>query len=175
MKQQLVNELVSFFSDDTLERRIKDKKITDKEKNKLISFYYMYFGSGLSMNCPNRFHDAFIRLKNMLKSKKMEDLKTIKERKYHLRRGLKIICNGKTYTEINLTDEVAVKFLEKHPEKKIKFSEIPKEKEIANTPTKTIEPIKTDSRTDKNRRKSRKKNEDDHKKEPNNPTDHTTG
>jgi len=142
--------IVSFFSDATLEKRIRQRQLTAEEKDTITSIYYQFFTGGLSKTCPDRFLDAYIRIKNLLKNKTMSEIKEHKKRLYHLKRGVAIMYKGNTYTEINLTDEVAKDFLVLHPERKEKFAEVPADepKEPKVKESKVKEPKETSEQPD---------------------------
>ena len=69
-------------------------------------------------NCQSCFHDAVIEI--YLHLKKNNDM--AKPKKYTLRAGFIISCptfkGGKIYTNDNLTDEVAEKYIEQFPQQK---------------------------------------------------------
>lgn len=93
-------------------------------------------------SCPRCYHDAVIEMAVQLrKEKKMPE-----KCNYRMRAGFIIhnpaIDNGKIYTNANLTDDVARRYLELFPQKKNMFEVIPKvEEKPAETPATAPEAV----------------------------------
>lgn len=77
--------------------------------------------------CRDCYRDAYIEIATYLKREK-----GMKEKcKYRLKNGavLQDFEKGRIYTNANLTDKIAKKWLEKYPKQRIVFAEIPEEEE----------------------------------------------
>ena len=91
--------------------------------------------------CKRCYHDAVIEMAVKLrKEQKMRE-----KCDYHMRAGFIIRCgdfdNGEIYTNANLTNDVARRYLERFPNKRVMFDRIPEE--TAETPVQaTEEPTK---------------------------------
>ena len=91
--------------------------------------------------CQRCYHDAVIEMAVKLrKEQKMRE-----KCDYHMRAGFIIRCgdfdNGEIYTNANLTNDVARRYLERFPQKRAMFDRIPEER--AETPVQaTEEPTK---------------------------------
>ena len=91
-------------------------------------------------SCPRCWHDAVIEM--TVKSRK-KDNKMAVQCNYHMRAGFiirhKDINNGTIYTNANLTDEVAEKYLSMFPGKASMFDRIPeKTEEPAQEPAESV-------------------------------------
>ena len=80
-------------------------------------------------SCQTCYHDAIVE---MFYHIKRHNGKMAKKRKYLLKAGALIqspdIDGGKVYTNANLTDSVAARYLRKHPGRAILFQRMPAEK-----------------------------------------------
>lgn len=107
-----------------------------EQKGKIAEIFPLIMGRKFrKTSCPRCYHDAVIEMAVRLrKEKKMPE-----KCNYRMRAGFIIhnpaIDNGKIYTNANLTDDVARRFLELFPQKKNMFEVIPKaEEKPAETP-----------------------------------------
>ena len=72
-------------------------------------------------NCKDRYQDALIEIYRHLKNNN----KMKSEIKARLRRGIVLTINGKHYTSLNITDEVARAYLKEYPHQKKWFEVLP--------------------------------------------------
>jgi hypothetical protein len=91
--------------------------------------------------CQRCYHDAVIEM--ALKLRKEQKMR--EKCDYHMRAGFIIRCgdfdNGEIYTNANLTNDVAKRYLERFPQKRAMFDRIPEE--TAETPAEAVkEPTK---------------------------------
>lgn len=97
------------------------------DKDMIERLYYSIFGRVFApTSCQNCYHDAVIEMSLHMKNGRP----MASEKNYVLKAGA-IICNpaiddGKVYTNANLTDEVAAKYLEMYPQKENLFAKIQK-------------------------------------------------
>lgn len=92
-------------------------------------------------NCKNRYHDAVLEMLHIVRktSKTMAN--------YVLKAGVVICTNGAVYTNANLTDEVAEKFLAEKPNAKGLFAHIAPKKKA--TPRRRVATKKTTKKATK--------------------------
>lgn len=126
-----------------------DSPYNSEDKQLIRLLYREVLGKEMRQtNCQSCFHDAVIEI--YLHLKKNNDM--AKPKKYTLRAGFIISCptfkGGKIYTNDNLTDEVAEKYIEQFPQQKRFFV-------IDNTVDKEKEQVKETS--DKAAKKTKKK------------------
>lgn len=98
-----------------------------KQKKQIEDLYVVVLGKIFTpTNCQNCYHDAFLEIYKQLKN-----FGTMaQDCNYRLRAGFIINCpafSDKIYTNSNLTDEVAARYLEMFPENKIYFQKLPQE------------------------------------------------
>ena len=111
-----------------------------EQKQQIAEIYPLIMGRNFrKTSCRRCYHDAVIEMAVKLRrTKKME---VTKKSQYHMRAGFIIhtpaIDNGKIYTNANLTDEVAEKYLELFPQKRAMFDVIPEKP--AETPVEAPE------------------------------------
>ena len=96
-----------------------DSPYNSEDKQLIRLLYREVLGKEMRQtNCQSCFHDAVIEI--YLHLKKNNDM--AKPKKYTLRAGFIISCptfkGGKIYTNDNLTDEVAEKYIEQFPQQK---------------------------------------------------------
>lgn len=113
-----------------------DIVLTEDQKKSISSAYYEVTGKRVKKcSCKHRYADALIELSIMLNLKK-----TIIMKNYELISGRLIEVDGNPYSNANLTDEVAKKWCDLHPELvDVYFQRLPSEKdekEIVVKPTK---------------------------------------
>ena len=112
--------------------------------------------------CQRCYHDAVIEMAVKLrKEQKMRE-----KCDYHMRAGFIIRCgdfdNGEIYTNANLTNDVARRYLERFPAKRVMFDRIPEEPaetpaQATKEPTKqVVQPSKEKPVTGRSKRKKRK-------------------
>ena len=99
-----------------------------QEKKAIEEIYPLITGKKFRRtSCPRCWHDAVIEM--AVKLRKPE--KIMAKSRYHMRAGFIIhtpaIENGKIYTNANLTDEVAKRYLELFPQKRSMFDIIPED------------------------------------------------
>lgn len=89
-------------------------------------------------NCPDRYRDAVLELRIFTKHHL-----TMEKSKFRLKSGVVIVPSNDTevYTNNNLTDEVAIKFLKERPGARGLFDVLPADKELAAL---LAEPAKVD-------------------------------
>jgi len=110
-------------------------------------------------SCRRCYHDAVIEMTVRLRrTRKME---VTKKCNYHMRAGFIInsplIDDGKIYTNANLTDDVAAKYLEMFPGKRDMFDVVPEEEpKQAETPVEEEEPAKASVQPEKAKKKAKK-------------------
>lgn len=104
------------------------------EQKRLISLMYPeIMGKPFRRTaCQRCYHDAVIEMAVKLR----KDQKMREKCDYHMRAGFIIRCgdfdNGEIYTNANLTNDVARRYLERFPQKRVMFDRIPEE--TAETP-----------------------------------------
>lgn len=111
-----------------LKERIKFIQETDPDElvnrhlKEVFSLYQELFGE-VCTGCPTKIAGYINRIKNHTKSKTMEKQKS----NYRLKKGAIIPIPGTSlaYSNENLTDEVALKFLKKNPARKQLFTVLP--------------------------------------------------
>ena len=112
-----------------------------EDKRRVSEVYPQIMGRRFrKTSCRRCYHDAVIEMAVQLrKTKKLE--KTMANCDYHLRAGFIIrspkVDEGRIYTNANLTNEVAKRYLELFPGKRNMFDVIPEEP--AETPTESVE------------------------------------
>lgn len=93
--------------------------------------------------CQNCYHDAVIEMICYLKHNDMADIKN-----YILKAGAIIDCadfdGGKIYSNANLTDDVARRYLEKYPQRVVLFAKVP-EKAAETEISEKVEQLPTDA------------------------------
>ncbi len=114
-----------------------------EQKGKIAEIFPLIMGRKFrKTSCPRCYHDAVIEMAVRLrKEKKMPE-----KCNYRMRAGFIIhnpaIDNGKIYTNANLTDDVARRFLELYPQKANMFEVIPAaEEKPAETPPVATEAV----------------------------------
>lgn len=113
-------------------------EFSTSERAAIEEIYYGVFGRTLpNCNCPNRFRDAVIELRIFTKNHS-----TMEKSKYVLKAGVIIQPTGTSnvYTNDNLTDEVAERFLNERPGARGLFEVIPNTAEVEKTPENEQEP-----------------------------------
>ena len=100
---------------------------SSSDKDMIIRLYSVCLGKVFApTSCQNCFHDAVIELCLWMKNNRP----MAKERKYILKAGAILNSinfeNGRIYSNANLTDEVAAKYLEMYPEQIVLFAKYEK-------------------------------------------------
>lgn len=87
----------------------------------VFKVYHDLFGE-VCTGCPTKIAGYIKRIKNYKKTKVMS-----KKSKFILKKGSQIIQKGssKSYSNANLTDELAIEFLKKNPNRKVLFAKLP--------------------------------------------------
>jgi hypothetical protein len=113
-----------------------------EQKRKIAAIYPEIMGKPFRRTaCQRCYHDAVIEMAVKLrKEQKMRE-----KCDYHMRVGFIIRCGdfdgGEIYTNANLTNDVARRYLERFPQKRAMFDRIPEE--TAETPAEAVkEPTK---------------------------------
>ena len=105
-----------------------DSAFSQEDKQLIEEVYQQLFGKGVRQcTCKHRYSDALFEILATLKL-----TRTMTEHKYRLKAGPVIWLGNDCYSRHNLTDEVAKKYLELHPDAVNLFEAIP-------------EPVKKDS------------------------------
>ena len=110
-----------------------------EQKQRIEEIYPMIMGRTFrKTSCKRCYHDAVIEMVVKLrKSKKMERTEKCD---YRMRAGFIIhtpaIDGGKIYTNANLTNEVARRYLELFPQKRVMFEAVPEPVETPEEPAK---------------------------------------
>lgn len=105
---------------------IKSTPLDELKKNHLRAVFEVYlklFGEVCS-GCPSKITGYINRIKKHKKTTAMSELKS---KKYLLKTGKIIVVKGSSnaFSNKNLTDEQALSFLKKNPNRKILFSKMP--------------------------------------------------
>lgn len=99
-----------------------DSVFTAEEKTMVARFYFEEFGEHLrDCGCHHRYSDAVMDIYHTLKSKG----KMAKEQKYMLKAGVIVWIGNDCYNRHSLTDELAEKYLNLHPDARSKFDKVP--------------------------------------------------
>lgn len=87
--------------------------------------YYNIFGE-VCTGCPNKIAGYILRLKKHNKTNIMSKSKDTRE--FRLKTGtiLPVPGTSKAYTDVNITDEIALKLLKENPNRKALFLKLPK-------------------------------------------------
>lgn len=94
-----------------------DAAFSLEDKQEIERIYEETFGRPIRVcTCKNRVADALIELFQKVKSMAS---------RYTLKRGALICIGTDYYSSVNLTDEVAEKYLAMHPEDVVKFERVP--------------------------------------------------
>lgn len=107
-----------------------DAPYSPKDKNLIEQLYYEVLAKEfVPTTCQNCYHDAVIEIAVYLKNNN----KMAEKCNYRLRAGFIIHCptfhNGAIYTNDNLTDAIAEKYLEAYPKNEDMFQQLPQKKE----------------------------------------------
>lgn len=109
--------------------RAGDSVFTSEHRDAIDKAYFALFGNVVKKcRCKHRYADAAIEIINALK------LKTDTTMKYELKAGRLIWVNNNPYSNANLTDKIAKKWCEQHPEEVDKFFQRHDEKKIVDNP-----------------------------------------
>lgn len=133
------------------------------EKREIARMYPEIMGKPFRKTaCQRCYHDAVIEMAVKLrKEQKMRE-----KCDYHMRAGFIIRCGdfdgGEIYTNANLTNDVAKRYLERFPQKRVMFDRIPEE--TAEMPSETteepseqvVQPSEEKPATGRSKRKKRK-------------------
>ena len=132
-----------------------------EQKQRIEEIYPMIMGRRFrKTSCRRCYHDAVIEMAVKLRrTKKMERTEKCD---YRMRAGFIIhtpaIDNGKIYTNANLTNEVARRYLELFPQKRVMFEVIPEPVEAPEEPKQaSVQPTEEKPKKGKSSRKSSKK------------------
>lgn len=111
-----------------------------EQKQRIEEIYPQIMGRRFrKTSCKRCYHDAVIEMTVKLRRTKKMDSK--RKSKYIMRAGFIIrhpqIDNGRIYTNANLTDEVAEKYIELFPAKRVMFDVIPEA--VEKTPEERVE------------------------------------
>lgn len=94
----------------------------------LDSAYRAVFKQDINRHCVNCLYDALILLRIRMKNDAPR-LKAQLECRYRLKAGVVLHMDGDTgaglYTNANLTDDIAARWLREHPETRHYFSQLP--------------------------------------------------
>lgn len=90
-----------------------DSNYTSQQKQWIAKLYKTETGEALKeCNCKNRYTDAVLLLYARLKHRGA----LAEELQYKLRPGIVIWLDNDCYTSVNITDEIAKRWLEQHPD-----------------------------------------------------------
>lgn len=122
-------ELQGILGDDGLEARLRSRTPSSPDAERLERVYMAVFGERINRTCGNCLYDAYILLKINAK-KDMENLKERAVCGFQLKAGAILrIPDGKggrtLYSNANLTDAVATKWLKGNPNTRHLFAKVP--------------------------------------------------
>lgn len=122
-------ELQGILGDDGLEARLRSRTQSPSDAERLERVYRAVFGERINRTCGNCLYDAYILLKINAK-KDMENLKERAVCGFQLKAGAILrIPDGKggrtLYSNANLTDAVATKWLKENPNTRHLFAKLP--------------------------------------------------
>lgn len=123
-----LKELEGIVGDAALEQRLQSNTHTPDDAERLDGAYRAVFKREINRHCINCLYDALILLRIRLKNDAPQ-LKAQLECRYRLKAGVVLRMDGGKgailYTNANLTDEVAARWLREHPETKHYFAQLP--------------------------------------------------
>lgn len=123
------------------------------EREEIERLYFHVMGRAMRVSsCPNRWADAVLEMRLFLRTNNPRN-KTMKARKYIMKRGVILRFEGKVYSFASITDEVAEKALKENPNIAWMFSSIPEKSEEPEESTE--EPAKAEEH--KEQKKAAKK------------------
>lgn len=103
-----------------------DNPFSSYDKNQIENLYFAVLGKTfVATSCQQCYHDALVEVIHYLKNNN----KMAEKKNFVLRAGVIINCptfqGGKVFSNDNLTDEVAEKYLKAFPEQAVLFDELP--------------------------------------------------
>lgn len=114
MAQQIKDRLQALFSEYSGKD---DAAFSLSIKDEINRYHMELLGTPVkACTCKNRYGDALVEL--YIKAKNMEQ-------KYILKRGAVFHIGNEYYSRVNLTDDIAAKYLAEHPDATDKFEQIP--------------------------------------------------
>ncbi|MBD5389595.1 hypothetical protein HDR64_00595 [bacterium] len=123
-----LKELEGIVGDAALEHRLRSNTHTPGDAEWLDRAYQAVFKQKINRHCVNCLYDALILLRIRLKND-VQQLKSQLECHYRLKAGVVLRFDGnagtRLYTNANLTDDIAERWLRAHPDTRHYFSLLP--------------------------------------------------